>query len=342
LRLEAGVNEDGRRLDRFLKKYLPGAPLAFVYRTLRKDVKVNGKRAAQDTLLKEGDVIEIFLPEAQLSEFGNQPKPLHKAKRQFGIVYEDEQVLFVNKPFGLLTHGDEHEKKNTLANQVASYLAEQGTWRPEPGNTFSPAPANRLDRNTTGLVAFGKTLPALRDLAAMMRGKAEMQEPQEAPIEKYYLTIVRGRLASALILTGQMVRDRERNVSRVLSMGIIEGNGQPEAVQVARMEATPIRQGMGYTLVEARLITGRTHQIRTQLAAAGYPVLGDRKYGDAHANAEMEREFGITTQLLHAHRLWIRDGAGSLAYLTGKEMIAEPPERFRLVAEGLGCYTKTK
>jgi 23S rRNA pseudouridine955/2504/2580 synthase len=339
LRLEAGVNEDGRRLDRFLKKYLPGAPLAFIYRTLRKDVKVNGLRATQDTLLKNGDVIEIFLTDAQLGEFAVRPQTLHKVKRQFGIAYEDDQVLFVNKPFGLLTHGDEHEKKNTLANQVAGYLTEQGAWRPEPGNTFSPAPANRLDRNTTGLVAFGKILPALRDLTAMMRGKAD---GKDAPIEKYYMTIVRGRLEVPLTLTGQMVRDRKRNVSRVLSVGIIEGDGFAEAAQRAEMEARPLRHGRGYTLVEAKLITGRTHQIRAQLAAAGYPVIGDRKYGDAHTNAEVERVSGLTTQLLHAHRLAIRIGAGSLGYLTGKEFVAEPPERFRLIAEELGCDMKMK
>ncbi|GHU62190.1 pseudouridine synthase [Clostridia bacterium] len=339
LRLEAGVNEDGRRLDRYLKKILPSAPLAFIYRTLRKDVKVNGRHAAQDTLLKDGDVIEIFLAEGQLSEFGGRPRTLHKAKRQFGIVYEDDNVLFVNKPFGLLTHGDEREKKNTLANQVAGYLAEQGTWRPEPGNTFSPASANRLDRNTTGLVAFGKTLPALRDLAAMMRGKADAGE---ALIEKYYLTIVRGRPPALLTLTGQMIRDRERNVSRVLPVGIIEEDESADAVQIARMEARPIWCGRAYTLVEARLITGRTHQIRAQLAAAGYPVIGDRKYGDARVNEETERRFGLTTQLLHAHRLILREGTGSLAYLSGREFTAEPPERFRLIGEGLGCYTKTK
>ena len=334
MRLEAGVNEDGRRLDRFLKKYLPGAPLAFIYRTLRKDVKVNGKRATQDTLLAAGDTIEVFLTDDQLAEFGVRQKGLPKAKKQFTIVYEDDNVLFVNKPFGLLTHGDKHEKKNTLANQVAGYLIEQGAWGPAPGNTFSPAPANRLDRNTTGIVVFGKNLPALRDLTAMLRGKSE---GTEEPIEKYYQTIVHGSMKAPLTLSGQMVRDRERNVSRVLSSDDEAADGQK-----AEMKANPVCRGEEFTLVEAQLITGRTHQIRAQLAAAGYPIIGDRKYGDARANAETTKLFGITTQMLHAYKIVVRDGEGSLGYLTGKEFSCEPPERFRMIAEELGCYTKMK
>ena len=334
LRLEAGVNEDGRRLDRFLKKYLPGAPLAFIYRTLRKDVKVNGRRASQDTLIAAGDIIEVFLTDDQIVEFGGKQRTIPKAKRQFTIVYEDDNVLFVGKPLGLLTHGDEREKKNTLANQVAGYLGEAGVWTPSRDNTFSPAPANRLDRNTTGIVAFGKNLPALRDLTAMFRGKADASK---APIEKYYLTIVHGCMSSALTLSGQMVRDRERNVSRVLPL-----DDDSEDSRIAEMIASPICRGKEYTLVEAQLITGRTHQIRAQLAAAGYPIIGDRKYGESKVNDVTAKKFGITTQMLHAYKIVIRNGEGSLDYLTGKEFSCEPPERFRAIAEELECYTKMK
>ena len=332
MRFEVSENEAGRRLDRVLKKILKGAPLSFVYRVIRKDVKVNGKRASGETLLGLGDVVEIFLPEEQIEEaFHSRQTKGPAAKKQFSVVFEDENVLVVNKPFGLLTHGDETERKNTLTNQVAAYLSGTEARLPGVADIFSPAPANRLDRNTTGLILFGKNLPAARDLAVMLSGSEE----GSPYVEKAYMTVVKGTLKRPLTLKSRMKRDSETNTTKVLPETSGEG-------RVMATEALPISAGEGYTLVEARLLTGRTHQIRVQLAAAGYPVVGDRKYGDGAANRIMSQKYKLTTQLLHAYRLTVFEGYRSLEYLKGKTFRAEPPVRFKEIAEDLGCDMKMK
>jgi 23S rRNA pseudouridine955/2504/2580 synthase len=332
VRFEAGENEAGRRLDRVLKKFLRNAPLSFIYRIIRKDVKLNGKRASGETLLSAGDVVEIFLPDGQLKGFlQKRPADACGAKKEFEVVYEDEQLLVVDKPFGLLVHGDKAEKKNTLTNQVVSYLAEMGIYVPGEAAAFTPAPANRLDRNTTGIVLFGKTLAATRDLALMLKGREE----GNANVEKAYLTIVKGRLKEPMTLRSRMTRDEDRNVTNVLPEGSPEG-------RVMATEVIPLKAGKEYTLVEARLMTGRTHQIRVQLADAGFPVIGDRKYGERAVNAAVSGRYGLTSQLLHAYRLTVLSGAGILEYLKGKCFFVNPPERFKEIAEDLGCDMKMK
>ena len=122
-------NEGNQRLDRFLRKYLKRAPLSMIYKLIRKDVKVNGKRGHEDTVLQAGDSLVIYIPDDKLAEL-TAPVKKQKARRSFGIVYEDENVIVVNKPSGLLTHGDSHEKKNTLVNQVCGYLQDKGEYNP--------------------------------------------------------------------------------------------------------------------------------------------------------------------------------------------------------------------
>ncbi len=304
-------NQGDQRLDRFLKKYFDKAPLSMIYRMIRKDIKLNGKRAKEDTMLSAGDILTLYMTEEEAASLRKDKKQV-RAKRQFKIAYEDENLLIVSKPFGLLTHGDRHEKKNHLANQVIDYLITQGEYDPAHEKTFTPAPANRIDRNTTGLVIFAKNSQSLREINALLRYKEG--------IEKYYLTVVNGRLPGELHLRDYMIKDEKTNKVRIVN----------EADETKLMEtiATPLAYGKldnkDYTLVEAQILTGRTHQIRVQLANAGFPLYGDFKYGN--------RASDRATQLLHSYKLvfseTLNNSDSKLAYMAGKVITQQPPEDF--------------
>lgn len=315
-------NEADQRLDRFLKKYLKKAPLSAIYKMIRKDVKVNGKRAKEDTMLAEGDELALYMTEEKLAEL-TAPVKKKTAKRQFKIAYEDENVIIVDKPEGLLTHGDAHEKKNTLVNQVCGYLQEKGEYLPSREKTFVPAPVNRLDRNTTGLVVFGKNAASLRMLTALIREKD--------CVEKYYLTIVCGKLDKELILEDRLKKDHYRNISSVIKGGGATGSASAEGKE-ARTHVRPLVTGEKYSLAEAQIFTGRTHQIRVHLASAGYPLAGDIKYGNRRDNEALKKH-GVTTQLLHAYRLKFTGMPEELAALEGKIVEASLPADFARVKD---------
>lgn len=310
-------NEGNQRLDRFLRKYLKRAPLSMIYKLIRKDVKVNGKRGHEDTVLQAGDSLVIYIPDDKLAEL-TAPVKKQKARRSFGIVYEDENVIVVNKPSGLLTHGDSHEKKNTLVNQVCGYLQDKGEYNPSVERTFAPAPANRLDRNTSGLVIFGKTAEALRELTEIIRDKEN--------VRKIYMALVAGRMDGAADIDSRLVKNESTNKVRVAP----DGEGQS-----ARTIVIGIRPGDEMSLVEVNLITGRTHQIRVHLSSAGHPVAGDPKYGSDKLNRRIRDKYGVTSQLLHAARLEMGELDGSLAYLAGRVFEAPLPESFGKILEDL-------
>jgi 23S rRNA pseudouridine955/2504/2580 synthase len=311
--------DEGQRLDRYLKKYLASAPLSLIYKICRKDVKVNGRRSQVDYMLVAGDEIELYLSDERASELARR-RTRPRAKRQFGIVYEDERLLVVSKPFGLLTHGDRVEKKETLVNQVSGYLLDSGY-----DGSFTPSPVNRLDRNTTGIVVFGKDPKAVRDFSAMIRHGSD--------VDKYYLTLVSGEIEDILDLRGRMVKDEETNTVSVLPEFAEDGRETHTVARPVRVFRT--KGGRVFTLAEVLLVTGRSHQIRADLAAAGHPVVGDRKYGDPAANRYIERKFILPAQFLHASRMHINSGHESLAYLTDKDFESPLPENLDIIIKGL-------
>ena len=308
-----GENEDNQRLDKFLKKFLKGAPLSYIYKLIRKDVKVNNKRVPIETILVAGDEIKLYITSEEVENYRQKKLLYNKAKRQFGIAYEDENLIIVEKPMGLLTHGDQTEKKNTLVNQVCGYLAEKGDYHPGREKTFTPAAVNRLDRNTTGLVVFGKNNKTVQSLNQMIRTKN--------CLKKYYLSIVEGELKTELILKDKMEKDSRSNTVKIVGPDSEEGKDMETIVR-------PLVSRRGYTLVEIELITGRTHQIRVHLAEAGFPVIGDAKYGSRFVNKTVANRYDLTTQFLHAYRLNFTKCIAPIEYMEGKEIRADLPEKY--------------
>lgn len=309
IKIEIGKNEKEQRLDRFLRKYLPAASLSQIYKLIRKDIKVNGKRQRPETILREGDFLNLYIPEEKHISLSKKDKrPM--VKKQFNVVYEDENILIVEKPYGLLTHGDKKEKKNHLTNQVISYLIEKGDYNPRLEKTFVPAPVNRLDRNTAGLVVFGKTGEALKLLSKAVGNKNS--------IRKFYLTIVEGKLSQELHLKSNVVKDGEKN-----KLIILKDNENGKFMETI---ATPIKDNGRYTLVQVEILTGRTHQIRAHLSDAGYPIIGDSKYGGRKiANID------AGTQILFAYKLQFVSLDRELAYLNDKVIEIKPSERFEKI-----------
>lgn len=322
IKLNIGVNEKEQRLDRFLKKYLKNASLGYIYKLIRKDVKINGKRGSIEIMLSEGDEVSLYISDDELEDLTKSKKHVN-SKKQFNIAYEDENILIVEKPFGLLTHGDSTEKKNHLANQVISYLIEKGDYVPRVERTFVPSPVNRLDRNTTGLVLFGKNNKALQLLNRMIRDKGY--------INKYYLTIVSGHLKNDLVLRDKMEKDEGKNMIKVLPEDYEDG-------KIMETIARPLKYKAGFTLVEVELVTGRTHQIRAHLARAGFPIIGDSKYGNSAVNRKIDENFSLSTQFLHAYRLSFLAADEPLEYLVGKNIISELPPNLDMIKNSIMGY----
>ena len=325
-KIQVTPNDAGRRLDRFLRKYLERATLGSIYKIIRKDVKVNGKRQDSSYVLEPGDEITLYLSDEMLGNLTAPTKkdsPRKKIRKTFTVIYEDENILVADKPFGLLTHGDHTEKKNHLANQVKDYLIANGEYNPRDERVFSPAPANRLDRNTTGLVLFGKNSNSLRTLNRWIR---------ESRVSKYYRTVVFGHLNEKLVLRGRLEKDEETNTARILDVDADEGREIETIV-------TPVQQLDNATLVEIELVTGRTHQIRAHLASIGHPVIGDGKYakgkGAKAFNHRMFEECELSTQLLHSYRLELHDCDGEFSYLEGRVFCAPLPEQFENIVRKL-------
>lgn len=289
-----GKNEAGQRLDRFLRKFLTGAGLGHIYRLIRKDVKVDGRRRRPDYILKEGQELFIYMGRQEIESLTNK-KAHYPLEKEFSVAYEDDEMLAVCKPAGLLVHEDRSERKNTLTNQVISYLIDKGDYNPDRERTFVPAAANRLDRNTSGLVVFGKTGQSIQELNSLFRTGQD--------IERAYLAIVKGKIDGKLDIGYDLVKAEGENKVE------LAGDSLPEKEikwqKDAKTSVKPIIFNDQYSLIELVLYTGRTHQIRAHMAAIGKPILGDPKYGDLALNEYWRKKFELEYQMLHAFRLKI-------------------------------------
>lgn len=295
-----GRNDAGQRLDRFVSKAAPLIPESLLQKTLRKkDIKINGRPAKGETRLAEGDTVRVYLPD----EFFEAPREENAWRKitapRLDIVYEDENILLVDKKPGVLCHSAGEWSWNTLIANIQAYLRAKGEWDPARENSFAPALCNRIDRNTGGIVIAAKNAEALRILN---------QKIKDREIDKRYLCIVHGTPKPPEgRLEGYLFKDAKEN--RVY----ITKKMQPGAKTAVTFYRT-LQSKNGLSLVECELLTGRTHQIRAQMAAAGWPLLGDGKYG------KLDKRYDRKYQALYSYKLRFAFAteAGILEYLNGK------------------------
>ncbi len=301
-------NNANQRVDKFLMKYLPRAPKSFIYKLIRKkDVKVNGKKVEGSYILQLDDEVRIFLYEDKFLEFASQ-KEIRQLPITFDVLFEDENILVVNKPAGLLVHEDNEKEFNTLSNQVLNYLKQKGEYDDSIESTFIPGPVHRLDRNTSGIVIFGKTLMALQTLNEMMK--------QRNCIEKTYLTIVAGKVDHDLDLVDYVRKNEKEGKMYLASDGL-----------KMHTKVHPLIAHDDFSYVEVKIITGRTHQIRVHMASVNHPVIGDSKYGDFELNKMIKKKYHLDHQYLHAHKIKFIHPMGGLSYLQDKEIICPLPTK---------------
>lgn len=272
-----GESEHGQRLDRYLLKLLGRANRSTIYKLMRKNTfKVNGAKVAPEYFLQSGDQVNIYLSDETFDAFVTEIQKVSPEDVSLEIVYEDDEILIVNKPKGILTHPDKTEYKRTLSSRVQIYLSHLST------RTFKPAPVHRLDKNTSGLVLFAKTYDALKHYNALMRDRA---------IGKFYLCVTEGVISKPGEIKGYLIKDEERNKVRIVKKDSDES-------KFFHTRFKPIEIRGGYTVLEVELMTGRSHQIRASLASIGHPIVGDLKYG-------ARRRSDVENQLLHAYKLVI-------------------------------------
>jgi len=301
-----GQNDGGQRVDRFLAKAFPALPQALLYKYIRlKRVKVNGKRTELSYRLAVGDALQLYINDELLAA-PQEDEAWRRASPEVSIVYEDAHILVADKPAGLLCHEDDSEGVNTLVNRIKAYLHQSGAWSPEDERSFAPALCHRIDRNTSGLVLAAKSAEGLRVMNGLIR---------ERQVDKRYLCLVHGRpRPQSVTLTGYIRRDKSAKQVTVLDK---PGPGALTAVTEYRvLDSRRLPTGGWVSLVECILHTGRTHQIRAQMAHAGHPLAGDTKYGTAALNDALP----FRHQALHAASLTLGQHGdwGSLSYLRGK------------------------
>ena len=308
-------NDENQRLDKYLKKYLKEAPGSFIYKMLRKkNIVLNGKKADGTEKLCAGDEIKLFLAEDTLVKFTGEGQSLSEVKfpvkKDLEVLFEDENLLIINKPAGELSQ--KAEAKDVSMNEYAlGYLQEKGDITEESLKVFKPSVCNRLDRNTSGILIVAKTYQAAREFGTALSKRS---------VRKYYQCIVKGEVKKAEKIDGFLWKDEKTNKVEIYK------TPKKDAAEI-HTAYQPLKYKDGLTLLEVHLITGRTHQIRAHLSSIGHPILGDPKYGDR----KLSKKYGVKYQLLHACRLELDGFDGEFSKYNGKVISAELPDLFRKI-----------
>ena len=327
-----GPNEGGQRFDKYLKKYLKEAGSGFLYKMLRKkNITLNGHKADGSEKLNAGDRVCFFLSEETIDKFRGTASPVSTVRKEellsIPVLYEDSQVLLADKPAGLLTQKAQAQDYS-LNEWLTDYLLADGKLKEEDLSTFRPSVCNRLDRNTSGLVICGKTLAGSQKMSELIRDRN---------LHKFYRLFVAGKPPAEGLAESWLLREENSKQVRIYEK------------KPADSRAVPVRTGWRLleayedcSCLEVELFTGKTHQIRAQMAALGFPLIGDVRYGNEAVNRHF-RKAGVRSQLLHACRLEFPPLDGLFSGLSERSVVAPEPESFlrmRRFCEGQAGPTK--
>lgn len=309
-----------QRLNKYLGRYLSDAPQSFIYKMLRKkNITLNNNKAIGTEILQQSDVVKLFISDETIRKFQRQVNNNFKnIPVNLNIAYEDENILVVIKPKGQLSHPNinvsslNDNKDSSLIYNILSYLKHKGEYNSQ---LFTPALANRLDRNTTGLIICGKNLGALQCLNKMIR---------EKQVDKHYLAIVLGKIEKKGTIKSYFKKDSEKNTVKILHEKPQLENGVSEVITNYEPIKTYKNLDSEFTYIKLHLVTGKTHQLRAHMAYINHPILGDPKYGSDKHNKWAKNKFKINSQLLHATSIYFKEVFPPLSYLKGKKIISQP------------------
>lgn len=318
IELKIGINEEGQRLDRFIRKLFNSVELSTIFRDIRKgNIRVNKKVKDISYKLQEGDELRIFGYHYSIENKSNEIEEMKYDDELYirpKVCFEDENLLVVIKDLDTLTHSNGEDGVKDLTKSIKVYLAKKGDYTVEKGMTFSPSPVNRLDRNTYGLVMFGKNNKSLNELNEIVRNRY---------VSKYYQALIEGKIKDG-IYRAYILKDHKTNKSRVS----LERNEHSKEVE---MEIKMLDTNGVVSLIEIKLITGRSHQIRSHLRFLGNPIVGDSKYGNKELRSFLFNKYGVENQLLFAYKLHF-NGINEdmiMSYLNNKTILMAFPQQFK-------------
>ncbi|SFA72955.1 23S rRNA pseudouridine955/2504/2580 synthase [Acetitomaculum ruminis DSM 5522] len=301
---EIKENESGIRFDKFLGKYLCNAPASFIFKMLRKkNITLNGKKANGKEILKVNDEVNFYLSDETLEKFSKKEIQLpDKISSEISVIYEDKDILLINKPAGVLSQ-KANKDDISINEQALAYLLETKAIKITDLDTFMPSIANRLDKNTTGLITYGKTIKGLQFLNKCFKDRS---------IKKYYRTICYGKLTKALHIKGYLTKDEKNNKVQISDKESKNSSYIETSIEV-------LEYNDNYSYLEVELITGKSHQIRAHLASIGHPLLGEKKY----IYTDISKRDKYRYQLLHSYKMIFPEIEDDyFSYLSNKEFTA--------------------
>lgn len=313
-------DEAGQRIDRFIRKYLNKASLSFIYKQIRnKNIVVNDQKIKENYILELGDKVKLYFSDETIEKMKKEKKTV-KSRINLKIIYEDNNIILIDKPSGILSHSaNNNYREENIVDAMIAYLIEKKEYIPRLSKTFVPSLANRLDRNTSGILIGAKNYEAIQELNRVQR---------KSLLKKYYYTLVSGKIEGSGVEVAKI--EKVKNHENLVKVSQKEKESAKTVVTAYKSVIT----GEKYSLLEIDLITGRTHQIRAHLNFLGMPVVGDRKYGSKRVNDYFNSKYGLNNQFLHCYKVVMNGLEGGLEYLNEKEFISENPQILDKIIKG--------